>query len=185
MHWSSVSVPVLSLCGEGTSQEHFKGQGARKQLGTGSSQPGHCFRLERQRLLVIPTMARVPPSPLVILPVLININTADEESKVWLSVRHPGTHSSITCDSQDMEATWASVNRWMGKEDVRYIYIYIYTIYMMLYYSAIKKNEILPSATTRMDLEVIVLHERTQRKTNTVWCHLYMESKKNTTNSWI
>ena len=39
---------------------------------------------------------------------------------------------------------------------------------MMLYYSAIKKNEILPSATTQMDLEVIVLHERTQRKTNTV-----------------
>ena len=36
-----------------------------------------------------------------------------------------------------------------------YIYIYIYTSH--IYYSAIKKNEIVPSAATWMDLEIIIL----------------------------
>ena len=35
----------------------------------------------------------------------------------------------------------------------------------MEYYSAIKKNEILPFATTQMDLEGIMLNEITQAKT--------------------
>ena len=45
-------------------------------------------------------------------------------------------------------------------------------------YSAIKKNEILPFAATWMDLEGITLSELSQKKVNTVWYHLYMESKK-------
>ena len=47
----------------------------------------------------------------------------------------------------------------------------------MEYYSAITKNEILPFATTGMDLDVIVLSKMSQRKTNTVYYHLYVESK--------
>ena len=47
-----------------------------------------------------------------------------------------------------------SVNRRMDKEDV--VYIYIYT---MKYYSATKKNEIMPFPATWMDLEVIILSE--------------------------
>ena len=39
-------------------------------------------------------------------------------------------------------------------------------IYAMEYYSAIKKNEILPFATTWMELEGIMLREISQRKTN-------------------
>ena len=39
-------------------------------------------------------------------------------------------------------------------------------IYTLEYYSAIKKNEILPFATTRMDLEGIILSEISQRKMN-------------------
>ena len=39
------------------------------------------------------------------------------------------------------------------------------------------KFEILPFATTWMDLENIMLSETSQRKTNTVWYNLYMESK--------
>ena len=44
----------------------------------------------------------------------------------------------------------------------------------MEYYPAIKKNEIMPFATTWMDLEIITLNEVRQRLT----CHLYAEFKK-------
>ena len=45
---------------------------------------------------------------------------------------------------------------------------HMHVIYAMKYYSAIGKNEILSLATTCMDLEVIMLNEISQRKTNTV-----------------
>ena len=41
-------------------------------------------------------------------------------------------------------------------------------IYTMEYYSAIKKNEILPFATTWMELEDIMLSEISQRKTQII-----------------
>ena len=53
-------------------------------------------------------------------------------------------------------------------------------IYSMYHCSAIKKNEVLPFVTTRMDLEGITVSKVRQRKTNTVCFHLYMESK----NKW-
>ena len=53
----------------------------------------------------------------------------------------------------------------------------------MEYWSAIKKkDEIMPFAATWMDLEIIILNKVSQRKTNIVWYHLYVESKKNRTN---
>ena len=58
-------------------------------------------------------------------------------------------------------------------------------IYTMEYYSAIKKNEIMPFAATWMDLEIIRLHEVSQRKTNIICYCLYEESKKNDTNELI
>ena len=46
------------------------------------------------------------------------------------------------------------------------------------YYSAIKKNEIMPLAPTWMDLEIVILSEVSQRKRNIIWYRLYVESKK-------
>ena len=40
----------------------------------------------------------------------------------------------------------------------------------------LKMNEIMPFAATWMQLEIIILSELSQRKTNTIF-HLYMESK--------
>ena len=53
----------------------------------------------------------------------------------------------------------------------------IWYIYTMKYYSAIKKNEIMPFAATWMDLEITILSEVSQRKTNSIY-YLYVEFKK-------
>ena len=56
----------------------------------------------------------------------------------------------------------------MDKEDVVYIYA-------IEYYSAIKKNEILPFATTWMELECIMLSEMRERQISLL--HSYKEFK--------
>jgi len=53
-----------------------------------------------------------------------------------------------------------SINRRMDKDVV--------CIYTMEYYSAIKKNEIMPFATTRMELDGITLSKISQRKANII-----------------
>ena len=53
-----------------------------------------------------------------------------------------------------------------------------YIIYMMEYYSAIKKDEIMPFATIWMNLQIILISEVRERKTNVTQYHFYMESKK-------
>ena len=47
----------------------------------------------------------------------------------------------------------------------------------MEYYSAIKNNEIMPFAAMWIHLEIIILSEVSQIKTN-IMCHLHVESKK-------
>ena len=51
------------------------------------------------------------------------------------------------------EPKWPSMDEWIKK---------VWYIYTMEYYSAIKKNEILPFATTWMELEGIMLSEISQ-----------------------
>ena len=48
----------------------------------------------------------------------------------------------------------------------------------MGYYSAMRKKDILPFATTQMYLEHIMLSKTSQTKISTVWYHLNVESKK-------
>ena len=54
----------------------------------------------------------------------------------------------------------------------------MWCIYTVEYYSAIKKNEIIPFAATWLDLQMIILSEVSQTKTNIIWYHLYVEFKK-------
>ena len=42
----------------------------------------------------------------------------------------------------------------------------IWSMYIMEYYSAIKKNEIMPSAAAWMQLEIIILSEVNQKEKN-------------------
>ena len=60
-----------------------------------------------------------------------------------------------------------------------FIYAYVYTLQ---YYSATKKNEILPFAATCMNLENIMLSEINQKDK---YCIIYMWSLKNNTNKYI
>ena len=85
-------------------------------------------------------------------------------------------HCSTIYNSQDMEATQMSINRGMDKEDMVPIYNGIL---------AMKKNKIMPFAATWMDLDIVILSEVSQRRTNIVWYCLYVESKKNGTNELI
>ena len=45
----------------------------------------------------------------------------------------------------------------------------------MEYYSVIKKDEIMPFAATWKDLEMIILSEVSQTKTNIICYHLYLK----------
>ena len=56
-----------------------------------------------------------------------------------------------------------SINRGMDKEDA--VHIYINT---MEYYSAIKRNKIMPFAATWMDPEIVIQSEVRKRKTNII-----------------
>lgn len=80
----------------------------------------------------------------------------------WCSLQH--FHNS-----QAMETTQVSVNRWMDKIE-EYIYILLLHLsihlYIMTYYSAMRKKEIPPFSTTWMDSEVIMIrYARQERQT--------------------
>ena len=53
----------------------------------------------------------------------------------------------------------------------------IWYIYTMVYYLVTKKNEIMPFAAIWIELEIIIPIEVSQTKTNTLYYHLYVESK--------
>ena len=68
----------------------------------------------------------------------------------------------------------ASIDKWIKK--MWYVYTHTHT---HEYYSAIKKKELLSLAATLMDLEDVLLSEKKSEKdVDTVWFHLYVESKK-------
>ena len=57
-------------------------------------------------------------------------------------------------------------------------------IYTMEYYSAIKKNEVMPFAVIQMDLERVILSEVGQRRRNIMTSFVW-NLKRNDTNEFI
>ena len=55
----------------------------------------------------------------------------------------------------------------------------------MEYYSAIKRNEIMPFATTWMDLEIVISSEISQIERQISYVITYMWNLKNVTNEFI
>ena len=87
-------------------------------------------------------------------------------------ISNPHVHCIVIYNSQDLETTQEFINGWMDKETVVYIYNGIL-------FSHKKMNEILSFVTIGMDLEGIMLSERSQKQTNTIWSHLHTKSTKN------
>ena len=56
----------------------------------------------------------------------------------------------------------------------------MWCIYTTEYSSAIKKNEIMPFGATWIDLEIIILSEVSQRKTNIIRHYLHVHLKNDT-----
>jgi len=67
---------------------------------------------------------------------------------------YPNVHRRTIYNSQDMEATWMSITEeWIKK---------VWYICTVEYYSAVKKNQIMPFAETWMNLEMSILSEVSQ-----------------------
>ena len=80
---------------------------------------------------------------------------------------HP---SSTIHKSQDMGTISVSIDWRMDKEDMVHIYNGILLSH--------KNSKMMPFAATWMNLEITILTKKVQkRKTNTMWYHLYVESK--------
>ena len=92
------------------------------------------------------------------------------ESRISQRYLHPHVDCSIIHNSQGREAP-----KCLSTDERIKMRWFLHT---MEYYSAMRKKEILPFATTLMDLEDTVLSEVSQRKTNSLWSHLHLESKK-------
>ena len=70
-----------------------------------------------------------------------------------------------------MDTPQVPIHGWMGKKKMQYGHT-------MEYYSVMRKEDVLPFVTARMDLEHMMLSEVSQRKTRTVWYHLSVESQE-------
>ena len=123
-----------------------------------------------------------------------NLHSYQQHRKLPFSL-HPHQHKD-TCNAMliavllTVPKVWkqpVSINRLMDKDTHTHtymsvcvcvcIYMYIYT-HILEYYAVIKKYKIMLFVATCMHPENIILGEICQRKTNIIWYHFYMESKK-------
>ena len=108
-----------------------------------------------------------------------------EKTTIWLSNPTPGyiprenysskryMHPTFTAALLTAAKTWEQSARPLTEE-----WIKTGPIYAMEYYSAVKRNEVMPLAATWMDLTTPTLNDISLEKTYIIWCHLCVESKK-------
>ena len=89
---------------------------------------------------------------------------------------HAYFHSSTIHHSQNMETSYMFI-RWMDKEDVACTHTHTHTHTHTGILLSHKKNKTMSFAAIWMDLETTILSEVRKIKTNTIWYHLYVESK--------
>ena len=87
-------------------------------------------------------------------------------------------HPSVYCNMFTVAKAWKKPKFPLIKEWIRKKW-YMYTVE---YHAAIKKNEVMPFATTWMYLEIVILSDRelsqTEKKKYDIPYPLYIESKK-------
>ena len=85
----------------------------------------------------------------------------------WKRYVYPNVHHSAVYNSQDTEATWMSIGRWMDKKAV--------VQYTMEYYSAIKKNAFELVLMRWGKLEPIIQSEVSQKEKHqySILMHIY------------
>ena len=97
----------------------------------------------------------------------------------WREICAPRIHSSIIYNSQDMETTCVSINRWMDQEYVVCICVFLcmglcVCIHNRMLFS-LKNEGILLLEATWMDLKCFTAKwNKSDRKTNTLWFHFYV-----------
>ena len=87
-------------------------------------------------------------------PGYISKSTENTNSKRYI---HPNVHCSTIFNSQDMETTYVSINRWIKKKGYTHMRAHTHTHTQWNTINWLKKKGILPFATTWMDLEGIML----------------------------
>lgn len=76
---------------------------------------------------------------------------------------------------EPMETIQVSINGWMDKENERYTHTILFSH---------KKGDLAICDNMGAPRGTLMVHEISQRKTNTTWSHLYVESK-NKNQKWI
>ena len=86
---------------------------------------------------------------------------------------YPNAHCSTIYNSQDIEATYKSVDEWINT---------LWCIYTMEYYSAIKRNEFESVLARQMNLQQVIQNEESQKEKNKhcILTHIYGTYKNGT-----
>ena len=104
-------------------------------------------------------------------------------SSIWSICLDKTILQKVTCTPMFISAWFKRVMTWKPKFPSRNEWINkTWYIYIMEYYSATKKNKIMPFAATWMDLETLILSEGSQKDKYhiiLVICHIYNTAQMN------